>query len=180
MAVEHFTAYNNRPHAVWHEYATASVSFRDNGLMGRKSKAVSCASVPFGTMSSAFTTTPVHITDGLLGVCDLLDGAPKVRWHACVSGPILFVKINILHLTSPNCLLRVWWVVPPGRRAKFEEIMAKVLNLQNDKPKLIALLRSKSVYPVLSHQQYKYIGVNRVVQHSGQVEITCPVSGTRV
>ena len=58
--------------------------------------------------------------------------------------------------------------------------MAKVLNLQNDKPKLIALLRSKSVYPVLSHRQYKYIGVNCVVQNSGQVVITCPVSGTRV
>ena len=58
--------------------------------------------------------------------------------------------------------------------------MAKALNLQNDMPQLIALLRSKSVYPALSNNEYRGIGVNRFVQHSRQVVITCPVSGTRV
>ena len=74
----------------------------------------------------------------------------------------------------------MWWVVPPASRAKFEDAMAKALNLQNEKPHLIALMRSKSVYPALSYSEYRGIGVNRFVQHSGQVVITCPVSGTRV
>ena len=102
-AAQHFSSYNQVNKNAWHKYAIATVSFRDNGLMGRKSKAVTSASVPVGTMSSAFTTTLVLIADCLLGVCDLLvNGAPTVRLYAGASLPILFVKGYTMHLTCPN------------------------------------------------------------------------------